>query len=169
MELPPEEQTILRYLSPNLPQLRARVRALRARGWTLQAIGAPLAARRSTVRSWEMHPRADLPDPILPSPPDPPSLPPRPIPTIHTNRPVHSPTAHQAERIRTLAPIARRARAGTPLSSRLAQARAELNELVLTLYNQGVPVSALAELAGVTYRAMSVRIKNAAEEEASLT
>lgn len=169
VELPPEEQQLLRDLSPDLPALRARVRALRARGWTLQSIGEPLGARRSTVRSWELHPRPDPPNsPLLPSPPDPPTLPPRPPHTSSpTSFPPNSPSPRDSLRIQQLAPVARRARAGTPPSSRLFQARHELNQLVLSLYNSGVPVSTLAGLAGVTYRAMSVRIKTAAEEHAT--
>jgi len=162
--LPQDEQLLLRKLSPDLPALRARVRALRARGWTLESIGTPLGARRSTVRSWEFHSHA-VPDPHLPPPPSPPpptsAHPPPPYPPT-----IPAPTATQAERIRALAPKARRARAGTPPSSSLAQARDELNELVTTLYNQGVPISHLAHLAGVTYRAMSVRIRTHAANQA---
>lgn len=170
VKLPAPEAELLRSLSPDLPALRARVSSLRARGWTLAAIGAPLGANRSTVRSWEHHPHA-IPNPDLPPPPDPdpPPLPPR-IYTSHPSSPAHThplPTPDQAARVTHLAPLARRARAGTPPSSNLARARDELNALVLDLHLQGVPTSYLADLAGVTYRAMSVRISQA--KEAALT
>lgn len=161
VQLPEDEATLLRSLSSDLPRLRARVRTLRARGWTLASIGLPLRARRSTVRSWELHPAPSPPaaSSHLPPPPDPPLLLAHsPHPSPH---PVPSPD--QQLRIQALAPLARRARAGTPPSSNLARARDELNSLVLRLYDEGVPISTLAQLAGVTYRAMSVRVRTAAQ------
>lgn len=165
VRLPRDEQDLLVSLSSNLPVLRHRVRALRARGWTLQSIGEPLQARRSTVRSWEFHPSPSSPL-HLPPPPDPP--PPSRSPSTTHSSPTHShptPSPADAARIALLAPRARRARAGTPASSPLALARDELNSLVLSLYNDGVPISTLAHLAGVTYRAMSVRVRNAQQQQ----
>jgi hypothetical protein len=62
------------------------------------------------------------------------------------------------ERIRSLAPLARRYRARANPSGAYAVANEELTELCKDLFHNGTTVRELAETAGVTYRAMARRI-----------
>lgn len=181
--LPPAEAQYLQSLhsANDMRALRVRTRCLRDAGWTLASIGAPVNAPRSTVRSWENHPDAqDLKhiaenQPPLPTPP---GL--RPAPSFsedsdhHAAKPrvralaIDVPQADQ-DRIRQLAPLARRVRGGTPPSSPYRQAKHDLNTLLLMYADRGVPVQRLATLAGVTYRAMKVRLEEHRKETAPLT
>lgn len=146
----------------DLPNLRRRVAALRQHGWTLRAIGAPLHANRATVRSWETHPDAQSASssPSSPPLPAPPNLRPAPLATTPLRIRALTPDVPLADqaRIRNLAPLARKVRGGTPPSSPASQAKQQLDELVSSYASRGVPIQRLAELAGVSYRAMSVRI-----------
>lgn len=163
-----------------MPCLRIRTRQLRDAGWTLSAIGEPLGAPRSTVRSWENHPDAkksfeevscgNLMQTI--EPPHPPGI--RPAPFIsedHHHRPkvrslpIDVPE-HDQLRIQRLAPLARRVRGGTPKDSPYRAAKQELNDLLLAYHERNVPVQRLADLAGVTYRAMKVRLDEHAKRSA---
>jgi len=65
---------------------------------------------------------------------------------------------HDQRRIAELAPLARRVRGGTPADSPYREAKRELNDLLTSYHERNVPVQRLAELAGVTYRAMKVRL-----------
>lgn len=64
-------------------------------------------------------------------------------------------------RLKDLSELSRRYRAKTAYNSEFAIANRELSEISKNLYNQGVPAIAIAKAAGVTYRAMARRIKNA--------
>lgn len=170
--LPPSEQEYLVTLRDDLPALRARVRALRAQGWTLASIGAPLEARRSTVRSWERHPAPSQDSQLSASPPlpSPPLL--RPTPSHASSRSPHVralrpdvPIPDQLQ-ISSLAPLARKVRGGTPPNSPYREAKAELNTLLAKYYARGVPVQRLADITGVSYRAMKVRLDQVARSHA---
>lgn len=155
MELPDPERELLASLRGDLPALRARVRALRAARWTLESIGRSLGAPRSTVRSWQLHPSPgpDLTDPV----PLPPSS--RPLPSTAPTRALAPDVpAPDAALIARLSPLARRVRGGTPPSSPAREAAAQLNALVRHHHARGVPTQRLATLAGVSYRAMRVRL-----------
>lgn len=159
MQLPPSEAELLVSLRRDLPALRGRVRLLRQHGWTLDSIGAALDSPRSTVRSWELHPSfSPSTHPSAPSPP-----PPRPSPPPHTPHAIRALAPDvppdDASRIATLAPLARRVRGGTPPSSPYRLAREELNTLLVHHHHErAVPVARLARIAGVSYRAMKVRL-----------
>jgi hypothetical protein len=166
--LPQTEQDYLRLIRDDLPALRSRVQSLREQGWTLNAIGSPLEARRSTVRSWEHHPDtapSDAAAPPIPPLPSPPNLRPAPplsssVPTtIRALRP--DVPAPDQDRIRQLAPLARKVRGGTPPNSPFRDAKAQLDALLLQYHARGVSVQRLADLAGVSYRAMKVRLDTA--------
>lgn len=162
--LPADEQEHLRSVRDDLTILRQRVRLLRAAGWTLRAIGEPLSAPRSTVRSWELAPTP--PSPALsarPVPRPPGTRPAPPSPGTHPVRAIRPDVpAGDALRIQQLALLARKVRGGTPASSPYRAAKAEL-ALILSLYrDRGVSVQRLATLAGVSYRAMKVRLDDAA-------
>lgn len=163
--LPQSEADLLRNMRHNLDSLRCRVKMLRVAGWTLRAIGTPLGARRSTVRVWEMHAEPQrgceqfLENPV----PVPANLRPAPhsttkrSPSVRALRP--DVPSSDADVISRLAPLARKVRGGTPPDSPSRQAKAEFDKLVYRYYLRGVPVQRLASLAGVTYRAMKVRLE----------
>lgn len=178
--LPPAEAQYLQslYSANDMRALRVRTRCLRDAGWTLSSIGAPINAPRSTVRSWENHPDAEQQKHIAenqPPLPTPPGL--RPAPSFSPDDTEHRSHSrprvrafaidvpeHDADRIRQLAPLARRVRGGTPPSSPYRQAKHDLNTLLLMYADRGVPVQRLASLAGVTYRAMKVRLEEHRKE-----
>lgn len=146
--LPQSEAEYLLSLSSTA--LKARCYNLYESGWTLSAIGAPLNKPRSTVRSWVTsgpYPRQDTP-----------------IPEDRTYIPKKpaNPGISEADqlRIQQLAPLARRYRAKLPETHASTLANQELTDLCFTLHNQGVPLQDLADVAGVTYRAMYRRVRN---------
>ena len=61
-------------------------------------------------------------------------------------------------RLKQLSDLAKRYRAKTAPSSPLAQANDELTSIAKTLRSMGVPTAAIAEAAGVSYRAMARRL-----------
>ncbi len=63
-------------------------------------------------------------------------------------------------RLKHLSSLSRRYRAKSAPNSELALANSELTELAKSLHNRGVSTAAIAEAAGVTYRAMARRISN---------
>jgi len=62
-------------------------------------------------------------------------------------------------RLRELSEMSRKYRARTPQGSPTAIANRELTKLAVELRESGVPTADIAQAAGVTYRAMSRRIK----------
>jgi len=170
--LPQSEAALLvRLHQTDMSCLRSRVRQLRDAGWTLRAIGEPVNAPRPTVRSWENHADASKPSsceqegnlPPLPTPPGIrpafsfPEHPATPHPRVRA-LPIDVPEVDRGK-IANLAPLARRVRGGTPQNSAYRQAKEELNELLAHYDAKGVPTQRLAELAGVTYRAMKIRLE----------
>jgi hypothetical protein len=61
-------------------------------------------------------------------------------------------------RLEALALLARRYRARTLPDSPLAQANRDLTAMAVALRSMGVPTAAIAEAAGVSYRAMARRL-----------
>ena len=148
--LPPEEVSIL--LSLQGTPLKARCFALYQAGWTLAAIGDPLSRARSTIRSWVNTGPYSTDNITVPHPEDRSYVPKRP----------RKPEIHEDERlaIQELAPIARRYRSRLPSHHPSALANQELTILCMQLHLEGVPIQELADIAGVTYRAMYRRVKD---------
>lgn len=143
--------------------LHARVRALYEAGWSLSSIGDAFSPprARTTVRSWVNAYTGSVEDlPLVPAPP--------PI-SVSRSQPVPSSTRaiapgipeYARARIAELAPIARRYRSRTNPNSPIGQAHTDLTALCASLHAQGVPIRALASAAGVTYRAMALRVRSA--------
>jgi hypothetical protein len=149
--LPPSEQKLLKDISSDLPQLKARCYCLYQAGWTLSAIGEPLNRARSTVRSWVLsgpYPeQSDIPQPV--------------DKTYVRKRPV-SPgiSPENMRRLKALAPMARKYRARFPENHSATIANTSLSALTQELHSQGVSIQELADATGVTYRAMYRRVKN---------
>lgn len=172
MMLPETESTLLRQLwqDRKLPELRSRVRELYNEGWTLQSIADALQTYRSTVRAWVAHshvrPGAST---TVPEPPNTrnevptadirrhvfagPSL-----PTVDTAALAPRLSAAEIDRIASLSRLARRVRARTPDPSEAREAADELNDLLATQRQRGVPVVELADAAGLTSRAIRTRL-----------
>jgi hypothetical protein len=159
--LPPEEAAHLNSLSKD--SLITRVHELYHQGWTLQAIGDALIPPRprSTVRSWLLRftppTERDLTDAPIPAP----------TPTYKTHpdgyqkRRPQSPgiLPDELELIQSIAPLARTYRAKMSVNSSARVANDQLTAICIRLNLSGVSVRELAQAAGVTYRAMSKRLK----------
>lgn len=167
--------------------LRTRVCDLYEQGWSLAAIAEALdpPRARTTVRSWVTSssssaassstfgtaekvnleaPSAPAPTPVpAPAPAPEHMTPPRTPPPRRETRlfDPRYPTVNgtDAEKIRRLAPLARRHRARANPHGEYARANRELTELCRALYQNGTPIRELADLAGVTYKAMERRVK----------
>lgn len=157
--LPPEEAAHLNSLSKDA--LITRVHELYHQGWTLQAIGDALIPPRprSTVRSWLLRfqtpAERDLTDAPIPAPTY------KTHPDGYQKRRPQSPgiLPDELELIQELAPIARTYRAKMSTNSAACVANDQLTAICIRLNLSGVSVRELANAAGVTYRAMSKRIK----------
>lgn len=180
MTLPSEEISLLCELSATAQ--RARARQLYNAGWSLSAIGEALSPprSRSTVRSW-VQTATPTHTISLPSPPSPSAASSSTLGTAEkvnsAAAPVPSPERprrrqrraydpknptvpeNDAQRIRELAPLARRYRARANPDGAYAVANEELSQLCCSLYDQGSPIRELAEIAGVTYKAMERRVQ----------
>jgi hypothetical protein len=146
--LPHAEAEFLKTLTG--VELKARCYNLYESGWTLAAIGLPLAKPRSTVRSWVVsgpYPPQETPTPedrsYVPKKPKNPGLPPEAIAAIQE-----------------LAPLARKYRSRLAQSHPATIANQDLTSLCTLLHESGVPLQELADAAGVTYRAMYRRVRN---------
>jgi hypothetical protein len=155
--LPEQEAAYLNTLSHL--DLYSRCKALYDAGWTLRAIGDALypARSRSTVRSW-----ISRPDPYAAPNPSAPKIvePNLKTPAVYVRRRKPSPGISPTDlgEIITLAPVARRYRAGMSSLHTAALANKALTDIVTRLHADGVSVQELADAAHVTYRAMARRL-----------
>jgi hypothetical protein len=156
-----DEIRFLQALSPD--QQKARIRALWEAGWSLSTLGSALDPVRpkSTIHFWVRNsPSMEQRRPIPPAPPA--SLttatPTKFAPHLRTISPGIPPDLKP--KIRALSELSRRYRAKTRQDSAIALANKELTTLAKSLRNRGVPTAAIAEAAGVTYRAMAKRLSN---------
>lgn len=151
--LPTSERDYLASLP--LPAQKSRLAALHASGWSLTELAEALDPPRpkTTIHYWIQN-AASQPASAPPTP-NPPTLR---IPNTKT-RPI-SPQVPPGEDIilRELACEARKYRAGTPAHAPAARANRELTDRALRLRSFGVPTSAIAAAAGVSYRAMARRV-----------
>jgi hypothetical protein len=149
--LPPPERKFLASLPR--PHLAIRLRDLNKAGWSLHALANSLDPVRpkTTVHYWISNATAPTPAhfPSVYSPP----------PSQRAMRPV-SPAVppHLRPRLRELAQLAQRNRAKIRPDAPQARASTELTELARLLHQKGVPTAAIADAAGVSYRAMHRRL-----------
>ena len=130
-------------------------------GWTLRSLGEVFdpPKTRSTVRSWVdrgrelVAPESPLQPVVRPDYVTPPAYIPARPPS-----PGISPT--DAARLKALAPVARRYRAGMHPNHTAAKANQELTDLCKRVHTSGVPVSEIAATMGVTYRAVFKRVNH---------
>jgi hypothetical protein len=158
-KLPIEEVIFLSTLTRS--EMESRLRGLWKAGWSLGVIGGSLspAVPKTTIHFWVRR-APDLKQlRALPLPP-PKSLTTS-VPTKHAPRLRSVSPGVPPElriRLRELSALSKRYRAKTSPTSPLAQANNELTQIARQLKNRGVPTAAIAEAAGVTYRAMARRL-----------
>jgi hypothetical protein len=157
--LPQAEADILNALDPLQQQTRAS--ELYHAGWTLRAIGeAMLPPRtRSAMRSFI---QALPSSPVLPTTAPLPAVTSPEFVTPEEYIPKKAPSPgippNDLTNIKTLAPLARKYRSNHHPDHPVSQANQGLTLICKALYADGVPISELAEAAGVTYRAMARRL-----------
>lgn len=143
------------YASGDRPALKAYIAALRARGWPLRAIGDPLGLPRSTVQYFENNAPSD----VVVAAAIPLSV--RFIENAGAKTArwrTHIPEDHR-DLLRTRAADARRVRAQTPANSPLREAAERLDNLIELYLSRMVPVTEIAEVMGVTHRAVTARLE----------
>ena len=164
-QLPPHEVELLNLL--DLDHLVVRVAALYDAGWSLQSIGDSLVPtrQRSTVRSWVLRAKeatsvhqVNVPIPTGKSE----EMPPLPLPTVKTvtisGKTEFAVPEDVQSQIKQLAPLARTYRSRMSSTSAAAVANSRLKNICKHLHEQGISTKDLADLAGVTYRAMYKRL-----------
>lgn len=156
----------LREAGPNaLPKLRARVAALRDAGWSLAAVGAPLNANRSTTRMWQTSAKPEDVAKIVKELGECASAPVR-RGNLKVVRLFPDVPEEERDELVELATLARLVRGHTPEDSP-ARIAAQKFEAKLRFYKtRGVPVKRLAEIVGITHRAIAARINRADDRDA---
>lgn len=161
LTLPDDEIRFLEALPA--PQMHARLAFLHAHGWSLAVLARSLSPKRpkTTIHYWIRN-ASTLVEQRRPAPRAPKSSPMLHITNIKgVNVRSMSPKVPPdvRPRLRELSEMSRKYRARTPQGSPTAIANRELTKLAVELRESGVPTADIAQAAGVTYRAMSRRIK----------
>lgn len=154
VHLPDDEAALLRSLrATDRRRFLIRVRTLVSAGWPLRAVGETFETGRSTVRAWKLAAGEATQEDLETMPP---------IPMRSRLKVVRlRPTVPEEERERLveLAQQARSVNRWTPSTAPERRASQELNELLQLYVSRGVPVRTLADLLGVTYRAVVARLE----------
>jgi hypothetical protein len=157
--LPDDEVTFIQSLSR--PEMESRLRKLWEAGWSLSVLGDSLSPQRpkTTIHFWVKRAEPMEQQRQIPLPPPKSlttSVPTKTAPRLRSISP--GVPSDIRDRIRELSDLARRYRAKTPPTSPIALANDELTAIARTLSSMGVPTQAIADVAGVSYRAMARRI-----------
>jgi len=165
--LPEDEIRFLQALPT--PQMHARLAYLHENGWSLASLARSMNPPRAktTVHYWvrnssnSFEQRRALPEApaksimcVIPS------LKPVKVRSIAPKVP-----PDLRDQLRELADASKKYRARTPPNAPSAVANRTLTNIAFELYSTGVPVADIASAAGITYRAMSRRIKNYGAEQ----
>lgn len=158
-KLPSDEVDFLSRLEG--AAFESRIRALWKSGWSLSEIGDSLSPKRTktTIHFWVNKASDSEQIRIVPEPPPRSLTTSVPTKTAPRLRPI-SPGVPEGmrSRLKELSELARLYRSRTPYTSPFAQANEELTAVAKTLKSMGVPTAAIAEAAGVSYRAMARRV-----------
>jgi hypothetical protein len=159
IQLPQDEVTFIAALPR--PEAEARLRALWEAGWSLQILGSSLNPPRpkTTIHFWVKRAESVEQQRVIPAPPPKSlttSVPTKSAPRLRSISP--GVPSDMRPRLRELSAQAKRYRAKTAPDSPLALANDELTAIARTLRSMGVPTAAIAEAAGVSYRAMARRL-----------
>lgn len=157
--LPADEVAYLASLPRE--EMESRLRALWENGWSLASLGDSIQPQRpkTTIHFWVKRAVPTQQSRILPTPPPKSlttSVPVKSAPRLRSISP--GVPSDIRDRIRELSVLARRYRAKTSPNSPIALANDELTAIARTLSSMGVPTQAIADVAGVSYRAMARRI-----------
>jgi hypothetical protein len=157
--LPKDEVVFIDSLDRHATE--SRLRALWEAGWSLSILGDSLEPPRpkTTVHFWVKRAEPKQQQRPLPSPPPrslTTSVPTKNAPRLRSVSPGVPPD--MKPRLLELSTLARRYRARTVPDSPLAQANRDLTAMAIALRSMGVPTAAIAEAAGVSYRAMARRL-----------
>jgi hypothetical protein len=157
--LPRDEVVFIESLDRHTAE--SRLRALWEAGWSLSILGDSLQPSRpkTTIHFWVKRAAPTEQKRPLPSPPPrslTTSVPTKNAPRLRSVSPGVPP--EMKPRLFELASLARRYRARTVPDSPLAQANRDLTAMAIALRSMGVPTAAIAEAAGVSYRAMARRL-----------
>ena len=157
-QLPQDEVAFIAALPR--PEAESRLRSLWEAGWSLQVLGNSLSPQRpkTTIHFWVKRAETVEQQRAIPAPPKSltTSVPTKSAPRLRSISP-GVPT-DMRPRLKELSDLAKRYRAKTAPTSPLAQANDELTSIARTLRSMGVPTAAIAEAAGVSYRAMARRL-----------
>lgn len=160
--------TKLREAGPNaLPKLRARVAALRDAGWSLAAVGAPLNANRSTTRMWQTSAKDEDVAAIVKELGACPVAPAR-RSNVKVVRLFPDVPEDEREELAELAAQARLVRGHTPKDAPARKAADKFEKKLRAYKDRGVPVKRMAEIVGITHRAIAARIDRAEKRDAEL-
>jgi hypothetical protein len=157
--LPKDEVVFIKSLSR--PDSEARLRALWESGWSLSILGDSLDPKRpkTTVHFWVKRAPSTIQHRSIPAPPPrslTTSVPTKSAPRVRSVSPGVPPA--MKDTLKNLATLANRYRARTLANSPMAQANRDLTAMATALRAMGVPTAAIAEAAGVSYRAMARRL-----------
>lgn len=160
---PTEEADRLRALREkgDLPQLRARIKALRDAGWTLRSIGHAIESPHTTVKMWQL-----AADPEVAVGP-----PPVPVPPVQHRETVvrlrPDIPADEVEELRRLAASAGTVRGWTAPDAQSRKDAAELERRLEIYVARRVPIKRIAGHLNLTFRAVAARLERAAEKRAA--
>jgi len=143
------------------PESESRLLALWKAGWSLSVLGDSLDPRRpkTTIHFWVKRASPVVQHRPIPTPPPrslTTSVPTKSAPRVRSVSPGVPPA--MKDTLKNLATLAKRYRARTLANSPMAQANRDLTAMATALRSMGVPTAAIAEAAGVSYRAMARRL-----------
>jgi hypothetical protein len=157
--LPADEVRFLSTLHSQI--LHARLRALWKAGWSLKIIADSLEPKRpkSTVHFWVKNASEQPQERPVPAIPPKSLTSTAPLANTPRTRSISPSVPPELRpRLQELSALSRLYRAKTSPNSPLALANREFTDISKSLYNRGVPAAAIAEAAGVTYRAIARRL-----------
>lgn len=167
-DLPEDAATLLqKFRAEDKAEFHAFLLALREKKWPYRAIGDVFGVTRAAVRSWYVQAASDpfnfsRAEAMLDGE-DVPSLPPNTRgSTARPKKLVPEVSPEDQEKIQDLTAQARVVKRWTPENSPARAAAFELETLLHHHAGRGVPVSRLAQYAGVTRRAVAQRIEKQA-------
>ena len=160
-KLPKEEIKFLLSLSQDA--FTARLRSLWEAGWSLGIIAESFTPPKpkSTIHFWVKNATQQEQIKSLPETPSKSLTVLSPVADTPRLRSISLGVPSELKpRLKHLSSLSRRYRSKSAANSELSIANNELTELAKSLHNRGVSTAAIAEAAGVTYRAMARRISN---------
>jgi hypothetical protein len=166
MMLPAEEAERLRSLrEEDFEKFKARIRDLRAKGWTYSSLALPFLSPRATAQVWDRRAASTDVIPVSDDVPSPPEISRKKKREVYTFMRPEVPDA-EAARLAELSSQVRVIRGWTPQDHPARAAAVELEDLIAELSERGVSYASIARAMGVTYRAVAARMERRNEKAA---